>query len=685
MSYNKIMKSIIRIFASFVVAFLFLLTPQNSFASSSDFYFDDAIFDYYLENTDSGTTMRVKETLTAVFSDADQNHGIVRAIPYTNVDGKNITVENPDALNLKVSRNGNPETISKITKDEDEFIVYIGTANTFVHGVQVYTLEYEFKNVITEFNNSNENVTGQHSADVNHQELYWDTNGTGWSQKFNHLVANIHLSSSQSKAMLGDLTSCYVGIQGSSNVNGKRVSSRCSVTSDDETTFDVFSLKSDSAIKTDANSSETILTFEAVDILPHENLTFAIAFQPGTFNVPDLPRNYILVIIFTIVSIICVCIITLFILAYIKKARKNRKYYKGLFVAPQYTPPKDLDIAESAILYPKNTKNSYVATLLELAVSGKITLIKGEPTKILKKDTWVIKLNDTTNLTNSQFDLLKLLSGGTDPSKVPEGIIFVEKHTPTAELEALSKDYYKDAGKSLHAHGFLEKPVKSKPGSGGVKVITIFIIAAILMFIAYTIPNFIGTLLSKQNIDFTHGVVIGQTILPIVTGIIVIAAIVICTMFGILTSRYKKYTEKGLDMANYLEGLYLYIKMAETDRIKFLQSVKGADTSAKGIIKLYEKLLPYACLFGLEESWLSELSKYCHEVNYSPNWYSGDDFITFYALSSINSSVRSSIMSSSNYSNSSYSGSGSGGSSFSSGIGGGFSGGGGGGGGGGGW
>lgn len=60
-----------------------------------------------------------------------------------------------------------------------------------------------------------------------------------------------------------------------------------------------------------------------------------------------------------------------------------------------------------------------------------------------------------------------------------------------------------------------------------------------------------------------------------------------------------------------MDGLKLYIEMAEADRMKMLQSVKGADTSAEGIVKLYEKLLPYAAVFGLEESWMNEMREYC--------------------------------------------------------------------------
>lgn len=120
--------------------------------------------------------------------------------------------------------------------------------------------------------------------------------------------------------------------------------------------------------------------------------------------------------------------------------------------------------------------------------------------------------------------------------------------------------------------------------------------------------------------------------------------------------------------------------MAEADRLAFLQSVKSADTSHAGVVKLYEKLLPYAALFGLEKSWLDELSRYYEFDDVStPTWYIGmgafsaRDFSI--AMNSLTSTAGATIAHSTTV-NSSSSGSG-----FS----GGFSGGGGGGGGGGGW
>jgi uncharacterized membrane protein len=58
-----------------------------------------------------------------------------------------------------------------------------------------------------------------------------------------------------------------------------------------------------------------------------------------------------------------------------------------------------------------------------------------------------------------------------------------------------------------------------------------------------------------------------------------------------------------------------------------LQSPTGAErgavsaTDPREVVKVYEKLLPYAVLFGLEKQWAAELGKYYTDA--SPDWYTG--------------------------------------------------------------
>lgn len=153
-------------------------------------------------------------------------------------------------------------------------------------------------------------------------------------------------------------------------------------------------------------------------------------------------------------------------------------------------------------------------------------------------------------------------------------------------------------------------------------------------------------------------------------------ACILIAIGNIFLKNISKYpTLKGIEAERKLLGLKLYLKVAEKDRINF------ANAPAK-TPELFEKLLPYAMVFGLEKKWAKEFEN-IYTIN--PAWYVGGAMTAFStmafvsSLNSIQSSTLSAIASSVPSSSSSWSSS-SGGSS-----GGGSSGGGGGGGGGGSW
>jgi uncharacterized membrane protein len=89
------------------------------------------------------------------------------------------------------------------------------------------------------------------------------------------------------------------------------------------------------------------------------------------------------------------------------------------------------------------------------------------------------------------------------------------------------------------------------------------------------------------------------------------------------------------------------------------------------VLDIYEKLLPYAVIFGLEKQWAAELARYY--VDTSPDWYTGSNAfnagIFAASIGSLTSSVSTSYSGSS--SSSSSGGSGGGGSSGGGGGGGG--------------
>lgn len=69
-------------------------------------------------------------------------------------------------------------------------------------------------------------------------------------------------------------------------------------------------------------------------------------------------------------------------------------------------------------------------------------------------------------------------------------------------------------------------------------------------------------------------------------------------------------TSAAHPLVDHLWGVHDYIELAEKDRLAMLQSPSGALTVPRGeveILRLHERLLPYAVLFGLEKEWMREL------------------------------------------------------------------------------
>jgi uncharacterized membrane protein YgcG len=146
---------------------------------------------------------------------------------------------------------------------------------------------------------------------------------------------------------------------------------------------------------------------------------------------------------------------------------------------------------------------------------------------------------------------------------------------------------------------------------------------------------------------------------------------------------------QGASTIDYLLGMRMYLNLAEKERFAVLQSATGAERIDVGdgrqLIKLYEKLLPWAVIWGIEESWARELEVQLEQTGQQLDWYAGATPFQAYGFSTMLSGMSRGFSPPAPVSSSGSSWSGSGGSSFSGGsFGGGFSGGGGGGGGGGG-
>ncbi len=643
-----------------IIASLFSASfhPTEASAKTIDadnFYFDNFEGDYYLyRDADGKSRMLVVEELTAVFPDYNQNQGIRRLIPYTHNDGKNLTIPNPNTFKINAKRNGKDEPINKIEQGFRELEVYIGEPGKYVTGEQTYTLTYEFENVTMDFDNF--------------QELYWDTNGTGWLQSFKHLTARVHLADDIEQNFTGN-TSCYVGNFGAKGEE------RCKTR--------VYS--SDTTFPISNHSSHKIIEFTAQNSLSSwENLTYAIEFKPQTFAAATIHHDYTLYIGLGVAILLACGMIALMLAALLSTAQK-RRYAKTLFVKPEYTPHPEYTVAEMTQNYfGGHSGKSKTATLIDLAVHHKIELIKTENPKYNPKSLfggtqylWKIRVKSADNLNPQQKSVLKILKHSRATIETGEEFT-ITAHTSSREMISEANEFDRDVENSLYKKGLCEVDSYgcSKQNPKWHNFPSILTACTIAWFVLGLFLITIG-----YNYEPNYGVLEGRDfVMP--AGIILIAVIFILSLtVSIYTSKYAKHTFKGIEISKYMEGLKLYIKMAEAERLQFLQSVQGSDTTHEGIVKLYEKLLPYAMVFGLEKSWLNELSHYYEFDDVQPpSWYVGVgafstlDFVN--AMNMASNTISSNIASSTTSSSSS---------SSSGGGGGGFSGGGGGGGGGGGW
>src|SRR5690606_28848317 len=98
------------------------------------------------------------------------------------------------------------------------------------------------------------------------------------------------------------------------------------------------------------------------------------------------------------------------------------------------------------------------------------------------------------------------------------------------------------------------------------------------------------------------------------------AGLVFITLFvagwGVLstfsaTSTIAPLSSKGRKVNDQLLGIKDYLELAEKDRIRMLQSPQGAERiqvdDDTQLLKLYERLLPYAIIWGVEDRWIKEI------------------------------------------------------------------------------
>ncbi|HSW91106.1 MAG TPA: DUF2207 domain-containing protein [Candidatus Saccharimonadales bacterium] len=452
-------------------------------------------------------------------------------------------------------------------------------------------------------------------GDTNDDEFYWDVNGTGWTQQIQRVQARVFIDEAIGSSVTGK-TSCYQGYVGSKDA--------CSST-----------------------SNGTPMVFSSTRVLQSgENVSFAVGFTPHTFGEYQQTASekfWAAVVMIWLVALVIGSFAALLAIVWMSVVRNRlMKRARGRStIIPEYLPPKDTSVTVSAFVLKRSTA-AMTAQILDLAVRHFVKIYQTKEKSFMRLPEYELEIvKDVSRLSEEEHRLLESLYGSKKPS-VGSRFSMKKLQGDYSIGKRLNKDRESLKNRVRNIYDLYEKAAIEAKG---------FQRAAMVMLIL-GILTFSPLLVIAAVVGFVYA----YTAWPL--------------------------TEKGAELRDYLLGLKLYIDVAETDRITMLQSPEGAekvgqiDENNPGqLVKLYERVLPYAVLFGVEKEWLKQLGAYYDTTNSQPDWYAGN--------SAFNAVVFASALGSFSDQSTSYESS----SSSSSGgsDGGGFSGGGGGGGGGGGW
>ena len=400
--------------------------------------------------------------------------------------------------------------------------------------------------------------------DVGRQEFYWNAIGTDWRVPIDQATVSLQVSPDLTQATQTDLQ-CYRGLVGSQ--------AKCQVKTDERGVM-----------------SATIYN------LPRSaGVTVAIGFQAGTFADYQPTLGERLLAIWLSVQLVA-CLLAgvaaiVLAAAYIRSVRRTKELAP---IVPEYIPPKDTSLSVSAAIVGSlaGVRGSVMtAQLLDLAVRHYIRIYQTKPKRLLRPAEYEVEImRAVDSLKDEEQELLRDMFGKTPAV----GAVL--------NLKKLSSD-------SAYAGRIVDNDRKLRQ----------------LITQDYQLKALNPAHKTRFRRYSLWLLVIGLLLLsPALLGLALVAR---------LMAGGKVLTDKGLALRRYLFGLKYYIGVAEAERLKLLQSPDGAAKVAaagvqpddqKQLVKLYERVLPYAVLFGQEKQWTKQIGHYYEQAGTQPDWYRGD-------------------------------------------------------------
>ncbi len=601
----------------------------------------------------SDGSMEVWENIKVYCAGQEIKRGIYRDFPtvYRDQYGNRVTV---DFQVLDVLRDGKAESY-RVEHISNGKRVYAGRKDLFLpHGVHSYTLVYRTDRQLGFFRD--------------HDELYWNVTGNGWSFAIESASATVELPRGAPRVIFTD---AFTGPEGA--------------------------VGKDYRATTGPSGTVTFTTTKS--LMPKEGLTIVVAWPKGYVTEPtgsDRARYFIKDNAGTGAGFFGLLLLVAYYYAVWYRVGKDPE---AGTVIPLYTPPDGFSPAQVRYVREMGYDDeTFAAAVIDMAVKGHLKIADEDGTFVLTKQS-----DGKAPLSPEERSIFQKLFSGRERLELKnanhaaigsavEGIKNVLRMN-FEKVYFLTNTRYFVPGLILSILIYIGAVLLDASTSGGEGLFAVVWLCAWTVGVVFLFMRTVSAWKEARGsgrvggyasaifttlffLPFAAGEVLGLYFLATATSVWMILTLLLIVFVNVLFHKLLKApTRAGRFLLDKIEGFRMYLSVAEKDRLNILNPPEKTP-------ELFEKYLPYALALGVEQEWAEQFSGILAaakvgETEYTPMWYSGHGWSHLGSsgfASSLGSSLSSAISSSSTAPGSS-----------SGGGGGGSSGGGGGGGGGGGW
>lgn len=533
------------------------------------FTYDSFEADYWLGRDPGGQSeLYTTEKIVARFPDFDQNKGIIRSIPQADSG-----VAHDTQVVSVTGAGGAP--VPWWTEEDEEYVYVLTGDDTYVQGPQTYLISYTMSDVVLRY------------EDTDADEFYWDTVGTDHAQPFGSVRATVHILGQARLGVLPDRVFCYSGPAGST--------AACDIqpATSDTPPGPVAAWAIGNGI-TGSADGHVAFTAADQDLGSDENVTVAIGFTQGTFAAPSPPPpppypwwEWILPALGLLAGFGGLAFIL------VMKAFLRRNPDDSPIIV-QYSPPVDESPTLSAGVLGVPAR-ALAAHVVDLAVRDKVEITASGDRK--DTDDFSVVLRDDTGLAHDDRRIVTTLFG---KDAAPGDRVDLGEFAHKPPVRAVT--YVRRIDDATVDRGYRSKTPRWIGVVRGALQFGGLVIAVLLMFFLDGMPSVLtdlgalGGWINVLSIASAYG------------------AFIVLPFFGLPKTTL---TLAGGRHRTYLDGIREYLRLAEEERLRAAQSPQTADLVSAGVrpfgeaagapgaevVNLYERLLPYAVLFGMEREW----------------------------------------------------------------------------------